>query len=138
MTFTLHTVTGRSLRVIMGLTGTRGQWSGEDYIKRSFVICTPHQIVFGWSKNKKEVSKACSKYGERRGAYTVFVWRPEGKRQFGRPKRRCEDNIKVDLQEQWCGSMDWIYLAEDWESWRIHVNAVLNLRVQYKGNFLTN
>jgi len=46
------------------------------------------------------VSKACSKYRERRGAYKVFVGRPEGKRQFGRPKRRCEDNIKVDLQEE--------------------------------------
>jgi len=61
------------------------------------MICTTHQILFRWSKNKKEASKACSKYGERRGACTVFVWGPEGKRQFGRPSRRCEDNIKVDL-----------------------------------------
>jgi len=48
------------------------------------------------------------------------------------------ENIKVDLQEEWWGSMDWIYLAEDWESWRVRVNAVINLRVLHnKGNFLT-
>jgi hypothetical protein len=51
-------------------------------------------------KYTKEVSKTCSKYGERRRAYTVFVGRPEGKRQFGRPKRKWEDTIKVDLQEE--------------------------------------
>ena len=51
---------------------------------------------------------ACSMYGERRGVYRVLVEKPEGKRQLGRPRRRWEDNIKIDFQEMGCGDMDWI------------------------------
>jgi len=47
-------------------------------------------------------------YGERRGVYRVLVEKPEGKRQLGRPRRRWEDNIKIDFQEMGCGDMDWI------------------------------
>ena len=46
---------------------------------------------------------ACSAYGKRRGVYRVLVWKPERKRTFGRPRRRWEDNIKMDLQEVGCG-----------------------------------
>jgi len=49
--------------------------------------------------------------GERRGVYRVLVGKPEGKRQLGRPRRRREDNIKMDLQELGCGGMNWIELA---------------------------
>jgi hypothetical protein len=48
---------------------------------------------------------------ERRGVYRVLVGKPEGERAFGRPKRRWEDNIKMDLQEVVCGGMDWIDVA---------------------------
>jgi hypothetical protein len=48
---------------------------------------------------------------------------------LGRPRRRWEDNIKIDLQEVGCGGMDWIELALDRDSWRTLVNAVMNLRV---------
>jgi len=51
--------------------------------------------------------------GERRGAYRVFVGKPEGKRPLGRPRHRWEDNIKMNLQEVGCGGMDWIELAQD-------------------------
>ena len=51
--------------------------------------------------------------GERRGVYKVLMVKPEGKRPLGRPKRRWEDNIKIDLQEVGCGGMDWIELAQD-------------------------
>jgi hypothetical protein len=54
---------------------------------------------------------ACSAYGERRGVYRLSVGKPEGKRPHGRPRRRWEDNIKVDLQDVRCGGMDWIELA---------------------------
>jgi len=49
--------------------------------------------------------------GEGRGLYRVLVGKPEGRRPLGRPKRRWEDNIKMDLQEVGCGGMDWIKLA---------------------------
>jgi len=64
--------------------------------------------------------------------------KPEGKRPFGRPRRRWEDNIKMYLQEVGCGGMDWIELAQERDSWRALVNAVMNLQVPLNaGNFLT-
>jgi hypothetical protein len=67
--------------------------------------------------------------GERRGAYRALVGKPEGRRPLGRPRRRWEDNIKMDLQEVGWGGMDWINLAQDRDRWRALVNAVMNLRV---------
>jgi len=77
--------------------------------------------------------------GERRGINMVFVGKPEGKRSLGRTMRRWEDNIKVQLQEVGCVSMDWIELAQDRERRRALVNAVMNPRVAYNvGNFFTS
>jgi len=61
--------------------------------------------------------------------YIVLVGKPEGRRPLGRPRNRWEDNIKMDLQEVGCGGMDWIELAQDRNSWRALVIAVINLRV---------
>jgi hypothetical protein len=58
-----------------------------------------------------------------------LVGKPEGKRPLGRPRRRWEDNIKMDLQEVGCGGMDWIELAQDRDRWRALLNAVMNLQV---------
>jgi len=55
--------------------------------------------------------------GERGGVHRVLVGKPEGKRPHGRPRRRWEDNIKMDLQEVGCGSMDLFRLAQDRERW---------------------
>jgi len=70
-----------------------------------------------------------ARMGEGRGVYRVLVGKPERKRPLGRPRRRWEDNIKMDLQEVGCGSMDWIELAQDRDRWQALVNAVMNLRV---------
>jgi hypothetical protein len=67
--------------------------------------------------------------GEKRGATKILVGRPEGTRLLRRPRRRWEDNIKIDLQDvEWVG-MDWIELAQVRDRWRALVNAVMNLRV---------
>jgi hypothetical protein len=77
--------------------------------------------------------------GEERGMYRILVRKPEGKRPMGRPRRRWEDNIRIDHQEVGCGGMDWIGLAQYRDRWQALVNAVMNLRVQQNaGNFLTN
>jgi len=57
------------------------------------------------------------------------VGKPKGKRLLGRPRRRWQENIKMDLQEVGCGGMDRIDLAQDKDSWRALVNAVMNLQV---------
>jgi hypothetical protein len=70
-----------------------------------------------------------ARMGEGTGVYRVLVGKPEGKNPLGRPRRRWEDNIKMDLQEVGCGVMDWTELAQDRDRWRALVNAVMNLRV---------
>jgi hypothetical protein len=66
--------------------------------------------------------------GEVRGAYNILVGRSEGKRPLGRPRRRWEDNIKMDLRIIGFGDVDWIDLAQDRDRWRALVNTVMSLR----------
>ena len=70
-----------------------------------------------------------ARMGEERGVYRVLVWKPEGRRPLGRPRRIRVDNIRMDLQEVGCGYIDWIGLAQDRVRWRTLVSAVMNLRV---------
>jgi hypothetical protein len=58
--------------------------------------------------------------------YRALVGKSEGQRPLGRPRRRWEDNIMMDLQEVGCGGIDWIELAHDRDRWRALVNAVKN------------
>jgi hypothetical protein len=67
--------------------------------------------------------------GEKRVACRILVGRPEGRRPPGRPRRRWEDNIKMDLQEVGWDGVSWIDMAQDRYRWPSLVNAVINLRV---------
>jgi hypothetical protein len=73
--------------------------------------------------------RACSTNGEERNANRILVGKPEGKRPLGRPRRRWEDNIKIDLRDVGWDGRAWIDLAQDRDRWRASVNAVMNLRV---------
>ena len=70
-----------------------------------------------------------ARMGEGRGVYRVLVGKPVGRRPLGRPRHRWENNITMDLREVGCGCVDWMELAQDRESWRALVSAVMNLRV---------
>jgi hypothetical protein len=67
--------------------------------------------------------------GEERKVYKVLVGKPEGKRPLGRPMRRWEDRIRMDLREIGLGGVDWIRLAQDRDRWWAVVSAVMNLLV---------
>jgi hypothetical protein len=67
--------------------------------------------------------------GEERNVYKVLTGKPKGKRPLGRPRRRWEAGIIMDLREIGWGSVDWIQLAQDRDRWRPFVNTVMNLRV---------
>jgi hypothetical protein len=90
-----------------------------------------------WSPNIVRVIKSkrmrwaghMARMGEERGVYRVLVGTPEGRRKWGRPRRRWVDNIRMDLQEVGCGHMDWIGLAQVIDRRRTLVSAVMNLRV---------
>jgi hypothetical protein len=71
---------------------------------------------------------ARSIYGVEERRIQGFGERTEGKRPLGRPRHRWEDNIKMDVQEVGCGSMDWIELAQDRDRWRARVDAVMNFQ----------
>jgi hypothetical protein len=77
--------------------------------------------------------------GEDRGVRRVLVGNPEGKRPLGKPRRRWEDNVKMDLQELGGGRGDWMELAEDRDRWRVLVGSVRDFRGSINaGNFLTS
>ena len=79
-----------------------------------------------------------ARMGQGRGVHRVLVGKPEGKRPLGRPRRKWENNIEMDLQKVGWGG-DWMELAQDRDRWRALVNMVMNFRVpQSVGNFLTN
>jgi hypothetical protein len=70
-----------------------------------------------------------ARMGEERNAYRILVGKRQGKTPLGRPRRRWEDNIRMDLREIGWGGVDWIDLVQDRDQWRAHVKTVMNLRV---------
>ena len=85
------------------------------------------------------MGRACGMHGEEERCMQGFGGEPEGKTPLGRPRRRWEGNIMIDLKEVGYGGMDWIKLAQDRDRWRALVNAVMKLRVpQNAGNCFSN
>jgi hypothetical protein len=108
--------------------GVTGEWRRLHNEKLNDLYSSPNIIRVIKSRGMGWVGHV-ARIGEGRGAYRILVGRPEGRRPLGRPRRRCEDNIKMDIQEvEWRG-MDWIDMAQDRDRWRALVNAVMNLRV---------
>jgi len=102
------------------------------------LYCSPN-IVRVIKTRRMRLAGHVARMGEWRGVYRVLVRKPEGKRPLGRPSRRWEDYIKMDLQEVGCRGIDWIELAQDRDRWRAVVNVVMDFRVPYNAvNFLTN
>ena len=94
------------------------------------LYCSPHivRVIKSRIRFERHVARMGERERERKCVYRVLVGRPDGKRPLGRPRRRWEDNIKMDLQEVVCGGMEWIDPAQDRDRWRALVNAVMNLR----------
>jgi len=105
-----------------------GEWRKLHNEELNYMYCSPN-IVRVIKSRKMRWAGHVARMGERRGVYRVLVGKPDGTRLLGRPRRRWEDNIKMDFLEVGCGAIDWIELAQDRDSWRALASAVMNLRV---------
>jgi hypothetical protein len=76
-----------------------------------------------------ELAGLVARMGKMRNAYKMLVRKPEERRPFERPRRRWENNIRIDLSVIGWGGVDWMHLAQDRDQWRVLVNAVMKLRV---------
>jgi len=126
----LRVFENRVLRLIFGPRRVAGT---EDWRKLRNEelndLCSSPNIVRAIKSRRIKLAGHVAHMVERRDVYRVLVRKPEGKEPLGRPKRRWEDNIKMDLQEVGRGGMVWIDLAQDRDRWRALVNAVMNFRV---------
>jgi hypothetical protein len=107
------------------ITGEWGELHNEEIDDLYF---SPNRVR-GIKSRRMKWDGHVARMGKRRGEYRFLVGNPEGKTPLGRLGRRWEDNIKIDLQEVRCGDMDWSDVAQDRDSWRALVIAVMNLRV---------
>jgi len=127
---TLSICENRMLRRIFGSRSDEvtGEWRKLHNEEFNDLYCSPNIVRVIKSRRMKWAGHvACLE--ERGGVYRLLVGKPEGKKPLGRPRRRWEDNIKMNLQKVGCKDMDWIELAQDMERWRALVNKVMNLRV---------
>ena len=105
-----------------------GEWGKLHNEELSDLYSLPHIVRMVKSRILRWAGHV-ARMGQGRGVHRVLVGKPEGKRPLGRPGRRCEDNIKMDLEEVGGGCGDWMDLAQDRDRWRALVSKVMNLRV---------
>jgi hypothetical protein len=125
----LRVFENRVLRRIFGPKREEdGSWKKLQNVELHDPYSTPNIVRVIKSRSMRWAGHvAC--IGEGRGVYRVLVGRPEGKRPLGRPRRRWEDNIKMDLREIGIDGANWIQLAQDRVQWWGFVNTVMNLWV---------
>jgi hypothetical protein len=126
----LRVFENRVLRRIFGLKSDviTGEWRKLHMEELNDLYCSPTIVRLIKSRGMRWAGHV-GRLGEGRGVSRDLVGKPEGKRQPGRPRRRWEDNIKMDLQEVGCCGYGLIELAQDRDRWRALTNAVMNLRV---------
>jgi hypothetical protein len=125
----LRVFENRVLRRIFGLKKEEdGSWR-KLHIDELHRLYSSPNIVRVIKSRRMRWARHVTRMGEGKGAYRVLVGRPEGKRPLERPRRRWEDNIRMDLREIGIDGENWIRLAQDSVQWRAFVNTVMNLRV---------
>jgi len=105
-----------------------GKWKKLHNEELSHLYSLPNIVLVIKSRRMRWAGHV-ARMGEGRWVQRVLMGKPEGKRPLGRPRRRWEDNIKIDLKEVGGGCGDWMELAQDRDSWRALVSTVMNLRV---------
>ena len=113
----------------MGLRGAiTGEWRKLHNAELHALYSSPN-IIRSLKSRRLRWAGHVARIEHYRNAYRVLLEKPEGKRPLGRPRRRWENNIKMDLREVGCDPADWIDFADDRDQWRAYVRAVMNLRV---------
>jgi len=120
----------RVLRRIFGpkRDAAKGEWRKLHNEELNNLYSSP-SIVRVIKSRRMRWAEYAARLGEIRAIYMVLVEKLEGKRPLGRPRRRWEDNINMDLQEVGCEGMEWIDLAQDRDWWQAFVNAIIHLQV---------
>jgi hypothetical protein len=119
------------LKSVLSTAGKReedGSWRKLHNDELHILYSSPNIVRMIKSKRMTGAGHMAS-VGEGRGVYRVLVRRPGGKRPLGRPRRRWENNIEMDLRERGIDGVNRIWLAQDRVRWRAFVNTVLKLRV---------
>ena len=126
----LRVFENRVLRRIFGpkRDGVIGEWRKLHNEELNDLYSSPN-IVRVIKSRRMRWAGHVARMEEGRGVYKVSVGKPEGKRPLGRPRRRWEDNIKMDIQEVGRGCGDWMELAKDRDRWRALVSTVMNFGV---------
>jgi hypothetical protein len=120
----------RVLRRIFGpkrdkVTGEQRKLHNEEL----HILYTCTNIIRQIKSRRMRWAGHVARMGQVRNVCKVLMGKPEGKRPLGRPRRRWEDGIRIDLRDISRGSVDWIELAQDRDRWRALVNTVMNLWV---------